>query len=77
MANDACAVAVPLTAAGAALTGLRTGTPVAVGTGDDFANVLGAGVTRPGTLVCAIGTAEVVGILPASPVLEYQAGDEQ
>src|SRR5690606_3451555 len=37
--RDACAVAGPLTAAGAALTGLRAGTPVAVGTGDDFANV--------------------------------------
>ena len=46
-----------------ALTGLRAGTPVAVGTGDDFANPLGAGVVAPGSIVCAIGTAEVVGAL--------------
>ena len=30
----------------AALTGLKAGIPVAVGTGDDFSNVLGAGVVR-------------------------------
>ena len=68
--RDACAIAGPLTPEGAALTGLVAGTPVAVGTGDDFANVLGAGVTQPGTLVCAVGTAEVVGILSAVPVLD-------
>lgn len=68
--RDACAVAGTLGAAGAVLTGLPAGTPVAVGTGDDFANVLGAGVTQAGTLVCAIGTAEVVGVLSAAPVLD-------
>ena len=73
--RDACAVAGVLTAAGAALTGLPAGTPVAVGTGDDFANVLGAGITAPGRLVCAIGTAEVVGILSATPVLDRVAAE--
>ena len=38
------------TRAGAALTGLRAGTPVAVGTGDDFATPLGAGVVAPGPI---------------------------
>jgi sugar (pentulose or hexulose) kinase len=48
---------------GAALTGLPEGTPVAVGTGDDFSNPLGAGLVEPGRLACALGTAEVVGAL--------------
>src|SRR5690606_24960365 len=59
-----------LTAEGARLTGLRAGTPVAVGTGDDFANPLGAGLLVPGSLVCAIGTAEVVGTIANDPVLD-------
>lgn len=66
-----CAVAGTLTAAGAALAGLPAGTPVAVGTGDDFCTPLGAGVVAPAdVLVCAIGTAEVVGTLAATAVLD-------
>ncbi|HLL23899.1 MAG TPA: FGGY family carbohydrate kinase [Kofleriaceae bacterium] len=66
-----CSIAGALTAAGARLTGLRAGTPVAVGTGDDFATPLGAGVVAPTrTLVCAIGTAEVVGALAATSLLD-------
>ena len=48
---------------GARLTGLRVGTPVAVGTGDDYASPLGAGLVAPGTAACVSGTAEVVGAL--------------
>ncbi|MBL0212513.1 MAG: hypothetical protein IPQ07_01365 [Myxococcales bacterium] len=70
MLRETCDVAGSLTAEGARLTGLRTGTPVAVGTGDDFANVLGAGVTSAGTIVCAIGTAEVVGTLSSAIVFD-------
>lgn len=51
-----------------ALAGIPAGTPVAVGTGDDFATPLGAGLVAPGRLVCAIGTAEVVGAFAATPV---------
>ena len=65
-----CSVAGTLTADGAQLTGLRVGTPVAVGTGDDFANALGAGVVAPGAIVCAIGTAEVVGAVSPTGVLD-------
>ena len=68
--RDACAIAGPLTDAGAALTGLRAGTPVAVGTGDDFATPLGAGIVAPGPIVCALGTAEVVGALADAPVFD-------
>jgi xylulokinase len=66
-----CAIAGELTAEGARLTGLCVGTRVAVGTGDDFATPLGAGVVAPGPIVCAIGTAEVVGALAATPVLDH------
>ncbi len=48
---------------GARLTGLRRGTPVAVGTGDDYASPLGAGMVEPGGVACISGTAEVVGAL--------------
>jgi len=56
---DAHARAGTLHARGAASTGLVVGTPVAVGTGDDFATGLGIGLPT-GALLCAIGTAEVV-----------------
>ena len=52
---------------GARLTGLREGTPVAVGTGDDYASPLGAGLVEPGAAACVSGTAEVVGALSAGP----------
>jgi xylulokinase len=67
---DAHAIAAPLSPRGAALTGLPAGIPVAVGTGDDFATPLGAGVIGPGLAICAIGTAEVVGALAATPVFD-------
>ena len=60
------ALAGALTAEGAALTGLRAGTPVAVGTGDDFATPLGGGLAA-GALAVVLGTAEVVGIRSADP----------
>lgn len=46
---------------GADLTGLPLGTPVAVGTGDDFATPLGAGFDSPGRVAVVLGTGEVVG----------------
>ncbi|MGN6109757.1 MAG: xylulokinase [Kofleriaceae bacterium] len=65
-----CAIAGELTAEGARLSGLPAGTPVAVGTGDDFANPLGAGAVAPGRAICAVGTAEVVGAIAGAPVLD-------
>jgi len=55
---------------GAELTGLPEGTPVAVGTGDDFSMPLGAGLVEPGMLACALGTAEVVGALHDHPAID-------
>lgn len=59
-----------LTGEGAALVGLPAGLPVAVGTGDDFATPLGAGISRPGTVFCVLGTAEVVGGLSGRAIID-------
>jgi xylulokinase len=59
-----------LTQQGAELTGLRAGLPVAVGTGDDFATPLGAGLHSPGFISVAVGTGEVVGCLFSSAVVD-------
>ena len=67
------AVAGGLSAAGAALTGLKPGIPVAVGTGDDFSNALGAGVVRPGRVIVSLGTAEVVGAVHGTAVIDKGA----
>jgi len=56
--------------AGAALTGLPPGLPVAVGTGDDFATALGAGLVEPGRVAVGLGTGEVVGALHPSPLVD-------
>lgn len=70
---DASAAAGGLTAQGAELTGLPQGVPVAVGTGDDFSNPLGAGLAEPGRFACALGTAEVVGGLHPEPLIDAAA----
>lgn len=62
-----------LTQAGAALTGLPAGTLVAAGTGDDFANAIGAGVIQPGIVSCCLGTAEVVGAVSGKLVRDDAA----
>ncbi|MCW5808976.1 MAG: hypothetical protein KIT31_41875, partial [Deltaproteobacteria bacterium] len=73
---EATSVAGVLTAEGARISGLCAATRVAVGTGDDFATPLGAGVVAPdGRAICAIGTAEVVGALAATATLD-RAGAE-
>jgi xylulokinase len=56
----------------ASIAGIAAGTPIAVGTGDDFATPLGAGVIAPGVAICAIGTAEVVGALSVELVLDHR-----
>jgi len=71
--QPAHAIAGALTATGAELTGLPAGIAVAVGTGDDFATPLGAGIVSPGAIVCALGTAEVVGALADAPIFDVKA----
>jgi xylulokinase len=53
-----------------AIAGEWNGVPVAVGTGDDFATPLGAGLAAPGPVACVLGTAEVVGAVAVRPVLD-------
>lgn len=52
-----------VTAEAASLTGLVAGTPVAIGTGDTGACVLGAGAHRPGQAVTVLGTTCLNGVL--------------
>jgi xylulokinase len=68
--QPAHAVAGVLHADGAVLTGLREGIPVAVGTGDDMATPLGAGIVAPGDVACVIGTAEIVGALHPTAIVD-------
>jgi xylulokinase len=68
--DHAASLAGRLHPSGTALTGLPPGLPVAVGTGDDFAMALGAGLVTPGRVCVGLGTAEVVGALHASPLID-------
>ena len=49
-----------VSAAGERATGLRTGTPVVAGGGDQAAGAVGMGIVRPGTVSATIGTSGVV-----------------
>ena len=51
-------------------TGLKKGTPVAVGAGDICAALSGNGVFEKGTLVCNIGTASQLVVITDHPVTE-------
>jgi xylulokinase len=51
----------------AELTGLRAGTPVAIGAGDFPAALLGAGVTAPGLGCDITGTSTLIALLSAHP----------
>jgi xylulokinase len=56
-----------------AIAGDWHGIPVAIGTGDDFATPLGAGLAGPGPIACVLGTAEVVGAVAERPVLDVRS----
>lgn len=56
-------IAGAVTSEAASLTGLVAGTPVAIGTGDTGACVLGAGAHRPGQAVTVLGTTCLNGVL--------------
>ncbi len=75
----------PLLPSAARLTGLRAGTPIALGATDIVAGVVGAGATKPGDTVTILGTSanstvvadqvpwepRGVGIMAASPLGRY------
>jgi xylulokinase len=56
----------------AAATGLRAGTPVVAGGGDQAANGVGVGVVTPGTMALSLGTSGVVFAPTDRPIFEPQ-----
>jgi xylulokinase len=63
-------IAGTVTAEAAALTGLRAGTPVVAGAGDQAAGALGIGIVRPGDVSATIGTSGVVFAATNRPFLD-------
>ena len=59
-----------ITAAAAAATGLKEGTPVVGGAGDQAASAIGNGVVEPGLVSCTIGTSGVVFAHMAKPAYD-------
>jgi xylulokinase len=59
-----------VTAEAAALTGLRPGTPVVAGGGDQAAGAVGVGAIAPGIVALALGTSGVVFASTAEPYIE-------
>ena len=59
-----------ITKEAAQLTGLRAGTPVVAGAGDQAAGALGMGIVRPGDVSATIGTSGVVFAATDKPFLE-------
>jgi len=61
-----------ITAEAAALTGLRAGTPVIAGGGDQAANGVGVGAVQPGTMALSLGTSGVVFAPTDQPIFDPQ-----
>ena len=59
-----------VSAAGSAATGLREGTPVVAGAGDQAAGAVGMGIVAPGAVSATIGTSGVVFAATDRPALE-------
>jgi xylulokinase len=59
-----------ITAAAAAATGLRAGTPVVAGGGDQAANAVGVGAVAPGTVALSLGTSGVVFATTDGPLFD-------
>jgi xylulokinase len=59
-----------VSALGAETTGLRVGTPVVAGAGDQAAGAIGMGIVRPGSVSATIGTSGVVFAATDRPALD-------
>jgi xylulokinase len=59
-----------VSASAAAVTGLRNGTPVVAGGGDQSANAVGVGAVVPGIAALSLGTSGVVFATTAGPAIE-------
>ncbi len=64
------AVTGPVGAAAAAETGLKAGTPVVGGGGDQAAQAVGVGAVQPGIIALTLGTSGVVFAATESPLIE-------
>jgi xylulokinase len=62
-----------ITAAAAEATGLRAGTPVVAGGGDQAANAVGVGAVDPGVVALSLGTSGVVFAATDAPLVEPEA----
>ncbi len=60
-----------VTAAAAAATGLRAGTPVVAGAGDQAANAVGTGAVDPGIVTASLGTSGVVFAATSEPAIDH------
>jgi xylulokinase len=61
-----------VSAAGAAATGLKQGTPVVAGAGDQAAGAVGMGIAAPGAVSATIGTSGVVFAATDRPALDQK-----
>ncbi len=68
--HEGPAVTGGLTAGAAAATGLRAGTPVIAGGGDQAANAVGVGAVEPGVVALSLGTSGVVFATTDRPLFE-------
>jgi len=59
-----------ISAEGSRATGLRAGTPVVAGAGDQAAGAVGIGIVRPGAVSATIGTSGVVFAATSAPTLD-------
>ncbi len=58
--------------AGAEATGLKEGTPVGAGAGDNAAGAIGMGIVGPGTVSVTIGTSGVVFVVTDKPTIDLK-----
>ena len=68
--HEGTAITGRVSGAGERATGLRAGTPVIAGGGDQSAGAIGMGVVRPGTVSATIGTSGVVFAATDRPALD-------
>lgn len=68
--HEGPAVTGALTERAAAATGLRAGTPVVAGGGDQSANAVGVGALAPGTVALSLGTSGVVFAASMAPLFD-------
>jgi len=59
-----------VSADGAAETGLRSGTPIVAGAGDNAAGAVGMGIVKPGMASATIGTSGVIFVVTEQPRLD-------